>query len=40
MEFELLFSRSNSFIQDSVESVALFTERLLLTIDVNVVGTF
>nr|AAL73474.1 Tlr 5Rp protein [Tetrahymena thermophila] len=40
IEFELLFSRSNSFVQDSIESSALFIERLLLTIDINVVGVY
>ncbi|KAL4436490.1 hypothetical protein ABPG74_003056 [Tetrahymena malaccensis] len=40
IQFELMFSRSNDFIQNSIETVAAFAEKLLLVAGIDVTGCF
>ena len=40
LQFELMFSRSNNFIENTIETLAEFTEKLLLAGNIDVVGCF
>ena len=40
LQFELMFSQSNNFIENTIETLAEFTEKLLLAGNIDVVGCF